>query len=538
MGWSAVLAQAYNSTKEQIFATNGTYAKRIEGGNVFDWGIAEPSERPTLAAVTAADSGITGTYNVKYTYCRKERNTVVCESNGSDAAHSSVSPSGEDIRVTFTEPEDDQVNCIRIYRTLTTGEIYYHDKDYNWGTGDYAATHQWEIDDEYISGKPYLWTTIDTTNNTENCFTWEEYCDEAEINDYQRRVTCYADNYLSYVDTDTADASLGTLLHTDHDAPPKGAYVVGPTFDGILFMAYEGDLYYCKSKQPEYWPSSYYSRVSNPAQPGKCIVFWNDNPYLLTQAHIYKIFRVSDTSFVPRRVPAKTGTESQNGAVSVEGFGIFHVGHDGIYLCIPTTDNSIGKDKRVSSPLDPIFRGETVRGVPAVGDLSKSWLTVFKGKLYFGYPGTTDSYPKNIIVADLENNRIGYFSYGIEFPHAAPDLTNGYLMAGDSSGYLWHLEDNTVDDDGGTDIAWEVESKEFTLSTRAHFPRWVKYDIDASDADDVTGELLLDGVSHQSHTITGDRLTKRRLVDTGNGERCSMKVSGTGPIEIYAIESE
>ena len=538
MGWSAVLAQAYNSTKEQIFALNGTYKKRIEGGNVFDWGIAAPSERPTLSAVTASVSGITGDYNAKYTYARKERNTIVCESNGSSAARATASPSGEDLRVTFTEPEDEQVNCIRIYRTIDGGSDYYHDSDYNWGTGDYAVTHQWEIDDEYLTGPSYLWTTSDITHNTDNCFIWEEFYDEAEIEDEQRRVTGYAENHINYIDTDTADTSLGTALHTDHDQIPDCAYVSGPTFDGILFAAYKGDLYFCKSKQPEYWPSSYYVRVTNPALPGKCIVFWNENPYYLTISGIYQAVRVSDTSFVPRRVPAKTGTQSQNGAVAIEGWGIFHVGLDGIYLCNPTTDNRVGIDKRLSSPFDPIFRGETTNGVPGVGDLSTSWLTTHDGKLYFGYAGSGDTYPQNILVADLENNRIGYFDYGVELHHASQDVTNGYLLAGDENGYVWRLEDNSVDTDGGEDIEWEVESKEFTLSTRAHFPRWVKYDIRASDADSVTGSLLLDGTVQQAHTVTGDRITKRRLVASGNGERCSLRVSGSGPVKIYAIESE
>jgi hypothetical protein len=112
------------------------------------------------------------------------------------------------------------------------------------------------------------------------------------------------------------------------------------------------------------------------------------------------------------------------------------------------------------------------------------------------------------------------------------------LLGGDENGYVWVLEDTSNTQDGSTDISWEVESKDFTLQTRPHFPRYVKYDVDASSTTACTGYLKLDGTSHQTHALTGDRVTKRRLVETGNGNKCSVGVSGTGPATIYAIESE
>jgi len=84
-----------------------------------------------------------------------------------------------------------------------------------------------------------------------------------------------------------------------------------------------------------------------------------------------------------------------------------------------------------------------------------------------------------------------------------------------------------------------VQSKDYTLQTRRHFPRYVKYDVDASDADcSATGTLMLDGSAHQTHTITGDRVVTKRLIATGNGRRASIKLSGTGPVSIFATEVE
>jgi hypothetical protein len=91
-----------------------------------------------------------------------------------------------------------------------------------------------------------------------------------------------------------------------------------------------------------------------------------------------------------------------------------------------------------------------------------------------------------------------------------------------------------------TDIDWEAQSKDFTLQTRPHFPRWAKYDINSSQAAGVTGKIILDDVLHQSHTITAaqSRKTKRRLIEPGNGERASIRITGTGPATVYLAEME
>jgi hypothetical protein len=210
---------------------------------------------------------------------------------------------------------------------------------------------------------------------------------------------------------------------------------------------------------------------------------------------------------------------------------------DGLYLCVPSTSSRLGTDKRITGGFYPIFYGETVNGVPAAGDLSYAFLANWDDKLYLFYPGEDDTYPTNVLVFYLSLGKVGYYSFPTEIHHAVPDVANNRLIAA-SLNYAWVIEDETATDDDGTAISWEVESKDFTLQTRRHFPRWVKYDVDAQDALTAYGYLVLDGTVHQTHTISGERITKRRLVTVGNGRRCSMRLGGTGPVEIYAVESE
>ena len=420
-------------------------------------------------------TGLTGAYNAKVTYCRKVGSTVVYESNPSDAG-TSRTLSNESLSVTWTASSDSQVTHVRVYRTASGGSLYLHDQDVAIGT-----------------------TTLDTN---------------------------------------TADGSLGDEVESDHDRPPLGQYVSGPTYDGTSFIVKDNSLHYSKTKRPEYWPTSHSIEVSTPQFVGKCpVIFFNGQPYFLTAVEIYLIGGTGHGTFFPYPMKAKTGTLSPFGALSVHGIGIFHVGDDGIYLF------SSGNDRKFTeSNFDPIFRNESVNGVPGVSDVTNCWLLDYQNKLYFGYTSTGNTYPTNILVFNFDTGRAHYYTYNdgsdIQIRTTARDDTNKRILAGDSGGYIRVLENRSVTTDSGTAITFDVESKDFNLQTRAHFPRQIKYDIDASSAVTCAGSVILDDVTLQSHTITGSRDTRYRLVTVGNGKRLSLRVNGTGVVKIYAIEGE
>lgn len=431
---------------------------------------------PGSAPTVAVGSGtgLTGSYKAKITYCRKVGSVVVSESNPSSAS-GSQSLANQALRVTWIASTDSQVTHVRVYRTLAGGDLYYHDQDVAIGV-----------------------TTVDTT---------------------------------------TADASLGDEVETDHDRPPLGQFVSGPAYDGTCFIVKNNLLHYCKPKQPEYWPSDYYVEVSTVQAPGECpVVFHNSQPFFLTAVEIYQIQGTGHGTFLPIPMNAKTGAQGPFGALAVKGKGIFHTGPDGIYLFA-------GEDVKISEPrFDPIFRGEETNGMPGVSSMTTAIFHRFGNNLYFGYTSTGHDYPTNFIVINLDTNRASYYTYDdgspIEIRCMATDETNTRLLAGDSSGFIRKLEDTSVTTDSGEAIDWEVQSKDYTLQTRRHFPRYAKYDVDASDAASCTGEIILDGTSIQSHTITGDRIVRYRHIDTNNGKRCAVRISGSGPASVYAAEME
>ena len=543
--WSAILYNSFSSVTENVFALNGTDRKRIEGSNVYEWGL----EPPTVAASVypGEKTGLTGEYGIRYTYARKEELVVVCESDPSPVSNNATLDDGS-LGIILTQPEDTQVTHIRIYRTLLDGvALYYHDQDIEIADavpfGDYGYMYDWEESEGYLSGDGDKVTTTD--GDFEVFYEWETYGsfvgDETEYVDFKTGVVDYyweSNTPLTYrfdLDTNTADGALGSLVQTDHDRPPLGTFVLGPSYNGTCFIIKDNLVYYSSAKQPEYWPSTQFIEASNIQFPGKTLVYYNGQVHYLTEVDIFYIQGTGLNTFFPIPTNAVTGTKSAHGAIAVEGKGVFHVGSDGIYLFDGQTDPNV-----VDSYFRPIFHGQDINDVKAVkSDLSNSWLIRYKNKIYFGYPGASETYPTNALVLDLKDDKWAYFTWNIEIRAVEVDEINDKLLGAGNDGFVWQLEKDTAKNDAGTEIEWDVESKEFTLQTRKHFPRWVKYDVDASAANcTATGEVMLDGVSHQTHSITQARKTKRRLVEIGNGNRESLRVRGSGTVKIYAIEGE
>jgi hypothetical protein len=525
--WSGVVASPFNSETEMVYACNGAENKRIEGSNVYNWGIEAPTNAPTVEA--GSSTGLTGDYNAKYSYARKEGSTVVVESNLSDAASSAVTLADQSLKINFTQPTDAQVTHIRVYRTLTDGATYYHDQDIA------------------IGG-----------NN--------------------------------YVDSTTADGSLGTIEHTDHNPPPSGmTLVAGPTFDGTLLGVVDNLLYFSKPKEPDYWPTADYIQCTARTFPLNSITFHNGQAYVLSMRHLNYIQGTGATTFFPLPMEAVTGARGRNGALSVHGHGIFHTGADGLYLYSGQDVNT------TQGPFRPIFRRVPKNGMPGATNMGNAMLVQFRNLLYFFFPGLNGEYgytqdweaddeyfggtgyqittedetnereylfdweltyataadtdpkyrgevmelwPRNALVFNLDRKEWSFYQWDTQFTAVAVDDHRDRLIAADRYGYIYHLEDLDADDDAGAAIDWEVQTKDYVLQTRAHFPRFIKYDVKADDAVSVTGTMILDDVVHQSHTLTGDRSVKRRLVTTGNGQRCSVRVTGSGPATIYALEAE
>ncbi|MBW2621278.1 MAG: hypothetical protein JRD68_00100 [Deltaproteobacteria bacterium] len=416
-------------------------------------------------------------FKVKYTYARQDGDTVIAESNGSPETVVGVDVLNAWL-ASWTASPDTQVTHVRIYRTLANGSLY-------------------------------LFETVAVA----------------------------ADGAAGSIILTDSDGELGDGIPTDHDRPPAaGTVVFGPDFDGTVFILAGNKLYPSKPKQPEYYPPDDAIEVSSIQDPLIAGTIWNGNVYVATKSDIYQIQGTGSATLFPYGLSVQTGTQSQQVFLGIMGFGIYHLGPDGLYLFNGEIDLNITEDR-----FEPIFRGITTNGIPglALNNLDSAWLVHWDNKLYLGYEGVGVS-TTSILVIALKTGKIRYYDYGLNFTTAMRDITNRRILAGASTGVIWHLEKITAAKDDDADIAWEVQSKDFTLQTRPHFPRWAKYDVDSSKASEVTAEILLDDAIHQSHVIAAaqSRKIRRRLITEGNGGRASIRISGLGPATTYLAEME
>lgn len=529
--WSAIKYNAFNDTTQNVFALNGTDRKRIQESTAYEWGIAAPTVAPTLN--NGHGGGLTGLYNAKYTYVRKVGATVVSESDPSPAG-TAQNLTGQSLSAVITQPTDPQVTHIRFYRTVSGGGTYFYDQEIAINLiYEYAYTYGWELADAYEAGDGYKFTTADSTHATENTFAWEYLASE-----YTATITApvYSQPFDT-IDSVVADGSLGDSVETDHDRPPLGSFVFGPAYDGTCFIIKDNLLYYCKPKQPEYWPPTYFIEVSVPQLPGITGVFHNGQAYYFSKSEVYYIQGTGHGTFFPLPMRAKTGAQSIRGAIAVAGKGIFHTGPDGIYLFASGSDVKITEDA-----LEPLFRGEDVQGMPGVADMTSAIIWAYRNHLYFAYRSANQDYASNVLVMNMDTSRVNYYVYNdgsdVEISSVTTDHQNSRLLIGDGVGFVRVIESNSYTDDSGEEIEFEVQSKDFVLQTRLHFPRWMKYDIDASNAEECTGALLLGGEVHHSHILTENRNTRRRLVGEGNGNRAAIRIYGRGQVSIFACESE
>ena len=170
--WAAIKYNAFNDTTDNIFALNGTDRKRIESSSVKEWGIAAPTVAPTL--FNGQGVGLTGLYNVKYTYIRKVGSVIVAESNPSPSADEYEDVNDQSLAVDITSSADTQVTHVRLYRTLKDGITYYADQTIPATKYTHGVSQTWKDTDNYISGDAYKFTIPDSAHSSENTYTWEE----------------------------------------------------------------------------------------------------------------------------------------------------------------------------------------------------------------------------------------------------------------------------------------------------------------------------------------------------------------------------
>jgi hypothetical protein len=579
--WSGIKYNSYNDTTQEILCLNGTDRKRIEGSSVYEWGVDAPAAAPTGY-----------TFGVFYTQAWEAEEILPSATFYTDVNTWAFSHLWEATETPTSVVQYRAGYIAKDWGNLAGGIL----GTFNWedaiqlrndnqklgqvsGDDAYTITYSWEDDyhkmSQADSSYPLWWfdsgsysddiylikmtycrksgNVLEYESNPSPAFETKigsslriEWTDPTDTSithlRFYRTLANQADYYydqevavgVGYAELTKRDEALGTELATDHDRPPLGTQVLGPNFDGVCFITLANLLYYCLAKRPEYWPPLNYIEVGVKQYPIMAGAFLGGQLYLATQTDLYQIQGTGSASFFPLPLGASTGTQSKQCFVAIKGQGIYHLGTDGIYRF------NVSSDAKISNThFEPIFRGETAGSIPVINKtyISNCWMIHRGNKLYFGFPGGTDVYPRDVLVLDLTTERTVHYQYNSYIRTATYDVRNDRILAGDSAGYVWELEDPDVTTDDSTAIAWQIETKEFG-GLRKYMPRYARYDVGLSTGATASGYVLLDGASKQTHPITESRKTRKRLVTGCTGDRLSVRLSGTGNVDIYGVEVE
>lgn len=257
-----------NDTATWAFIADATAMYKDNGTNLRNWGITAPSATP---GVGVTGTGLTGTYSVKFTYCRKVGTAVIHESNPSPVSANQALVN-QSLAVTgLTASSDAQVTHVRLYRTVSGGANYFFDQD-------------------IVNG-----TTTATSSQ--------------------------------------ADSALGSELKTDNTTPPLAGWV-SPPHDGRLFLCQDPSfphyLRYTKRFQPEAVPAANYLEIGTPEDPLQCA--WPYGGILITfaKARKYRVLGSGTTPFIAQETPSKRGCPGW-ACADVGEDGVYFLNYDGVF---------------------------------------------------------------------------------------------------------------------------------------------------------------------------------------------------------------
>lgn len=519
-GWSTVQYNAYNVETESVFATNGTDKKRITGSTVAEWGIDAPTSAPT----------VNSTVNWVYTHGWEEEEVtgrrVMFGTDWEDTYtrlynwEADLLDDSETIgadswtkRGTFWFDANDTGQAVRAVYTYVRKSGLVVEAESNPSPASEIVSPVSALYLSMVSPSDSQVTHIRVYRTLDGGTSFL-YAGEVEVSELT-------------VSLNRPAASLGTEVSENNDRIPDDVVdLAGPDFNGVLFAAVGNKVYWSLAKQPESWPAEYYVEVGPPQHAIRALEMHNGSVYAVTGQGISQLQGTGANSFFPIPMSSITGTLSKSATLEAVGSGVFHLGTDGLYRFTGNAD--VRADRRFL----PILEGTTVGSVPGMvrDNAANCLLLAWAGKLYFGFPTGTETYARHFLVADLETGRMTHHDYGRAFRCWTVDATNDRIIAADTSGNVWHLEDL---DASQAAISWEIQSKDFTDAVRRHFPRWARHDVDGT----ATASILLDDTVHQTHAITS-REPKKRHIGPGNGYRMAVRTTGTGPVSFYQQEVE
>jgi hypothetical protein len=270
--------------KEFSLITNGIDNKAIANGNLYDWGVDNPTDAPTGTA--GATGNPSDTYTLYYTFKVKFPTGRTYETGPSPAGSVTVS--------------SQKIEWSNIQKCLYSGtDLKIQRKLYRYST---------------TLADTYLVATID--NNTD---------------------TTYSDN--------VADATLllGTILGTTTYEPPPSEITDVVDYMNRVFLISKEYLYWSEAGIPFAFPAANSTLISRIGEDLVSLASWGNQVYLSDQNTWYRLQGTDPSTWSIRETFAEEGVTNKH-TVKATKYGILGLWYDGIYMFDGTVSKNITKD--------------------------------------------------------------------------------------------------------------------------------------------------------------------------------------------------
>ena len=535
-------------TKIWTFIADNNLMRKDNGTTTMVWGIRKPTDE--FEAVESVANAYYGdadkTVLVTYTFVRFDGESVAAEGNPADEAE--VTFTEDDTAVWIGDIEDPGTtvaNGFGFYRTVIGGSQPLLDTRASFG-GHTTWNNTWAF--------TYAWEASHTTPDLAHHFTYnagEDYRSTQQWGPYGTGDSEDANGYHATHNWEINDDSitqelrftfgfvkeddeLSAALEFDNDPPPNAAWVA--EFNETAFFCRDTDnphyLWHSKRFLPEAVPSDNFLEIGNADDPLQCAI---KNAGLLGVFTIRTKYRVTGNAagYIAEEALSHRGTPAPAACLPSE-YGVIFPARDGIFLT-----NLISTDQPIGEELEPLFYGETVNGLSPINweVISKASAEVHKGRYYFAYPSGTNTDPDMIAVFSQQTKKWYFYDHPVNSLFLEAETAQ--LTAGSADGLVYVLEEGN--DDAGTDIELDVETRDFAGEERDTRKLFLYFRVDAdTQDDDLTIKFYVDGTLKRTTTINGNRnkpLLRLPEGSMGYQWRIGFSYTGTERIKIYGCSA-
>lgn len=392
------------------------------------------------------------------------------------------------------------------------------------GAGDYKYKYTWIDEDGYESNASPVVTITASALNTISLTDIDNSSDDKVVskNIYRTAVGgaifyyegAIGNNTTTTFSSTIADGDLGTILHTDHTAPPTTSHLVTKRRNRI-YLANSDYLYPSRLSDIEYFPALWAIRTGNGQKITGILEQLTALP-VMTNDSVERLVGTNEDNFELKNSYSTEGNIALRSLVNCDNLLV--------YLGI----NGINYFDGVSSGIFSEKLNEYIKANIVAAYASLSCATYWDNKYILCYPKTGGTYPTETVWYDLKNKTYGVYSFAFSCFSLWDKGDDGLQLKGGSNtiGQVYSvfsgLEDNT------TNIAAydQIDYLDFGIPEveKDYYFIYVRAEVTSASTLTVTYQTDIDTAATVTETLTTGKDQWYRLTLPGNVRGRAIKL--------------